>query len=190
VEALDSTGTFGLAGSEKLGVYGRLVFDPGLRDHPHPGRWPVQLLPNGELHEAWGGERDRIFGTVDRDGHDVKVTLIDCIWLSPTRYHANRLLPSGHLAADDTTFEQAIVRLRDLPAWVAQEAMTVEVDTALDETERRELRVHLDRPPTARAPFARGDLMISVGRGTTWTTSNSPFGSGSSSSWRMRCRRP
>jgi len=70
------------------------------------------------------------------------------------------LLLGGHFAADDAAFHQVIIRMRDLPAWVAQEALTVEVDTALDETERRELRVHLDRPPAVRAPFARGDLSL------------------------------
>ncbi len=44
-----------------------------------------ELRPNGELHEAWGGERDRIFGEIDRASHRVKVTLIDCLWLSPTQ---------------------------------------------------------------------------------------------------------
>jgi hypothetical protein len=32
--------------------------------------------------------------------------------------------------------------------------------TEMDEKERRELRVHLDRPPAVRAPFARGDLSL------------------------------
>jgi hypothetical protein len=57
-------------------------------------------------------------------------------------------------------FHQANIRLGDLPAWVAQEALTVDVDTVLDETERRDLRVRLDRPPAVRAPFERGEVSL------------------------------
>jgi hypothetical protein len=160
MEAVDATGSFWFPGSERLAVYGSLVFDPADGTNLTLVDALSELLPNGERREAWGGERDRIYGQIDHDGHHTKVTLIDCIWLSPTKYHANRLLLGGHFAADDTNFHQAIVRLRDLPAWVAQEALTVEVDTALDETERRELHVRLDRPPAVRAPFARGDLSL------------------------------
>jgi len=160
MEVLDATGSFWFPGSEGLAVYGSLVFDPadGSTLTLADGLW--ELLPNGERREAWGGERDRIYGQIDRGGHRVEVTLIDCIWLWRTKYHANRLLLGGHFAADDAKFHQANIRLRDLPAWVAQEALTVEVDTALDETERRELRVRLDRPPAVRAPFERGELSL------------------------------
>jgi hypothetical protein len=160
LEAVDATGRYWFPGSEGLAVYGRLVFDPADGTTLTLADGLSELLPNGEVHEAWGGTRSRIFGQLDHDGHDIKITLLDCIWLSPSSYHANRLLIGGHFAVEDTTFRQAIIRLRDLPAWVAQEALAVEVDTALDETERRELRVHLDRPPAVRAPFARGDLSL------------------------------
>jgi hypothetical protein len=160
VDALDATGSFWFPGSERVAIYGSLVFDPADGTTLTLADALSELLPNGERREAWGGERDRVYGQIDRGGHRIKVTLIDCIWLSPTKYHANRLLLGGHFAADDTNFHQAILRLRDLPAWVAQEALTVEVEAALDETERRELRVHLDRPPALRAPFARGDLSL------------------------------
>jgi hypothetical protein len=159
VEALDVTGSFWCPGSEEEAVYGSLVFDPVEGTTLRLADDLSETLPNGGRREAWGGECDRIYGEIDRGGHRVKVTLIDCIWLS-TRYHANRLLLGGHFAADDTNFHQAIIRLRDLPAWVAQEALTVEVNAALDETERRELRVRLDRPPAVRAPFARGELSL------------------------------
>lgn len=160
METLDATGSFWLPGSERAAVYGSLVFDPADGTTLTLADGLSEQLPNGERREAWGGERDRIYGQVDRGGHRVKVTLIDCIWLSPTKYHANRLLVGGHFAADDANFHQAVIRLRDLPAWVAQEALTIEVDAALDETERRELRVRLDRPPAVRAPFARGALSL------------------------------
>jgi hypothetical protein len=159
MEALDATGSFWFPGSEMLAVYGSLVFDPADGTTLTLADGLSELLPNGERREPWGGERERIYGQVDHDGHRVKVTLIDCIGLS-TKYHANRLLLGGHFAADDVNFHQAIIRLRDLPAWVAQEALTVEVDAALDETKRRELRVRLDRPPAVRAPFARGELSL------------------------------
>jgi hypothetical protein len=160
VEALDATGSFWFPGSERVAVYGSLVFDPADGTTLTLADRLSELLPNGELREAWGGERDRIYGQIDRGRHRVKVTLIDCIWLSRTKYYAHRLLLGGHFAADDAKFHQAIIRLRDLPAWVAQEALTVEVDAALDETERRELRVRLDWPPAVRASFARGNLSL------------------------------
>jgi hypothetical protein len=160
MEALDATGSFWFPGSEGVAVYGSLVFDPADGTTLTLTDGLSELLPNGERREARGGERDRIYGQIDRDGHRIKVTLIDCLRLLSTKYHANRLLLGGHFAADDVNFHQAIIRLRDLPAWVAQEALTVEVDAALDETERRQLRVRLDRPPAVRAPFARGELSL------------------------------
>jgi hypothetical protein len=163
MEALDATGSFWFPGSERVAVYGSLVFDPADGTTLTLADGLSELLPSGERREAWGGEPDRIYGQIDHDGRRVKVTLIDCIWLSATRYHANRLLVGGHFAAHDTTFTQAIIRLRDLPAWVAREALSVEVDAALDGTERRELRVRLERPPAVRAPFARGELSLDFG---------------------------
>jgi hypothetical protein len=160
MEALDATGSFWFPDSEEVALFGNLVFDPADGTTITLAGGLSELQPSGELHEAWGGERDRIFGEIDRGSHQVKVTLIDCLWLSPTKYYANRLLLGGHFTTDDTNFHQAIIRLRDLPAWVAREALTVDVDTALENTERRELRVHLDRPPAVSASFARGDLTL------------------------------
>jgi ApeA N-terminal domain 1 len=160
VESLDATGSFWFPGSEGVAVYGSLAFDPVDGTSLILTDGLSELLPNGEVREAWGGERDRVFGQIDHRGHRIKITLIDCIWLSQTKYYANLLLLHGHFAADDTNFRQAIIRLRDLPAWVAQEALTMGLDTALDEMERRELRVHLDRPPAVHSPFARGDLSL------------------------------
>jgi hypothetical protein len=160
MDALDAIGSFWYRGSEKVAVYGSLVFDPADGTTLTLAAGLSDMLPNGVRREAWGGERERIYGLIDRGGPRVEVTLIDCIQLSPTRYYAHRLLIGGHFAADDANFNQVIVRMGDLPAWVAQEALTVEVDAGLDETERRELRVHLDRPPAVRAPFGRGDLSL------------------------------
>lgn|GEM_PF-2649445 len=160
MEALDATGSFWFPGSERVALFGNLVFDPAGGTTLTLAGGLSELRPNGELHEAWGGQRDRIFGEIDCGSHSVKVTLIDCLWLSPTKYYANRLLLGGHFGTDDTSFHQAIIRLRDLPAWVAREALSVDVATALEETERRELRVRLDRPPAVSAPFARGDLTL------------------------------
>jgi hypothetical protein len=163
MEALDATGSFWFPGSEGLAVYGSLVFDPADGTTLTLTDGLSELLPNGERREASGGEHDRIYGHIDHGGHRIKVTLINCIRLLSTKYHANRLLLGGHFAGDDTNFTQAIIRLRDLPTWVAQEALTVEVDAALDETERRELRVRLDRPLVVRAPFALGELSLDFG---------------------------
>jgi hypothetical protein len=65
MEPLGATGSFWFPGSERVVVYGSLVFDPADGTTPHLGGWPVGTATNGERREAWGGERDRIYGQID-----------------------------------------------------------------------------------------------------------------------------
>src|SRR4051794_40423247 len=76
VETLDATGSFWFPDSEKVALFGNLVFDPADGTTITLAGGLSELRPNGELHEAWGGERVRIFGEIDRGSHRVKVTLI------------------------------------------------------------------------------------------------------------------
>ena len=118
------------------------------------------MLPEGGRKAAWGGMRDRIFGQIIHNGHDKEITLIDCVWLSPDKYHANALLSGGWFSTSDTKFELVAVRLDNLPAWIGEDPLAVEVDSSLGGVERRELEVILERPPAANASFSRGDLCL------------------------------
>lgn len=160
MEALNATGTFWFPDGESLAVYGSIVFDPIDGTILTPLKRMAEPIPDGGTRETWGGMLDRIFGRIQQGSHEVAVTLIDCIWLSSTTFRVNRLLVGGHFPIDDTTFHQAIIRLSDLPAWVAQDAINVDIDEALEGIERRELRVDLDRPPASTAPFHRGQLSL------------------------------
>ena len=146
MQAIDTIGSFWLPDSDDLAVYGRLVFDPIDGIILTTAEGIAEVLPAGGNRGLWGGTPDRIFGSIRQGGQQVAVTLIDSIWLSQTRYRVNRLLVGGRFTVDDTSFQQAVIRLSDLPAWVAQDALTVEVGDDLDGVERRELRVDLDRP--------------------------------------------
>ncbi|GIG61414.1 hypothetical protein Lfu02_57860 [Longispora fulva] len=160
MEIVEATGSFWLPGSDGAAVYGSLKFSPSEGTNLALLDGLGELGPGGEGTELLGGMRDRIFGRIRRGGHKVDVTLVDCIWLSPTEYYANRLLIGGHFPVDDTAFDEAIIRLQDLPAWVGQDGLTIQVDEALDAVERRELSVRFDRPPPVRADFARGQIVL------------------------------
>lgn len=118
-------------------------------------------MPNGEEHETEGGVGSRILGVIDHGNVREPVTLIDCRNASRKVYRPDAILIGGHFeTADQTVFESVIVRLRDAAAWVNREAITVEVDSAIDGVERRRLVCRLDVPEESQARFSRGELSL------------------------------
>jgi hypothetical protein len=60
----------------------------------------VDVIADGGQRESLGGMRERVFGVVDRDGHEVRVTLGDCLRLSEKwRGHRGRSRGTGHQPA-------------------------------------------------------------------------------------------
>lgn len=160
VEAKKVTGRFWLPGHEAVSQYGTLVFDTESGAQLELFDELVEQESETVNQSTWGEVRDRIFGAVLSGGKEIAVTLMDCIWLSPVKYSANALLWGGLFAVNDTSFETAIVRLHNLPQWVADDFISVEVDEAVDGVERRELRSLVERPASVGASFSAGELRL------------------------------
>lgn len=161
MQALDSAGEFWLPGPNGVREHGRLVFDPVEGITLTLAQPLVERMPNGEEHETEGGVRPRILGVIDHGNVREPVTLIDCRNASRKLYRPDAILIGGHFeTADQTVFESVIVRLRDAAPWVNREAITVEVDSAIDGVDRRRLVCRLDVPEESQARFSRGEISL------------------------------
>ncbi|GHJ46804.1 hypothetical protein Cs7R123_41460 [Catellatospora sp. TT07R-123] len=161
MQDLDVMGTFWLPNQERIAVFGRLTFNTKDGGIVHLADTLAEITDNHERHEKGGGTRSHVLGVLHKRSYDQPVTLLDCLWLSRTKYHAHMILIGAHFATDEeTVFESASIRFNDAGAWLGQDAISVEVDTALDGVERRELTARLDRPPRISTRFARGEVAL------------------------------
>jgi hypothetical protein len=161
MQPLDTTGTFWLPGPNHIKQHGRLVFDPKDGAKLYLADALAELAANGEMDEKDGGTRPRILGVVDEANYSRPVTLIDCGWMNRKKYFVNSILIGGHFEDDEqTVFESVIIRLRDAAPWANKNAITVEVDSAVEGVDRREMVCRLDRPAESKARFDRGEVKL------------------------------
>ncbi|MFC3992300.1 HEPN domain-containing protein [Actinoplanes siamensis] len=161
MQAFDSTGEFWLPSPHGVKRYGRLVFDPIEGATLTLADPLVERRANGEEYEKEGGQRSRIFGVIDHGGVSEPVTLIDSVQNNRRKYRPNFLLVGGHFETDEeTAFESVIVRLRDAAPWVNRKAITVEVDSAVEGMDRRQVVCRLDMPGENQARFSRGEITV------------------------------
>ncbi|WP_349880830.1 HEPN domain-containing protein [Micromonospora sp. HUAS YX12] len=158
---LEVTGSFWLPGHEQAKRHGRLVYDPKDGADLFLTEPLVEVRPDGVMVELGGATRDRIFGLIEEPSYGQPVTLIDCGWLHRKKFFVNSILVGGHFADDEqTVFESVIVRLRDAAPWVGKDAISVDVDLAVEGVDRREMVCRLDRPPASEARFSRGKVIV------------------------------
>ncbi|MFR9777308.1 HEPN domain-containing protein [Micromonospora sp. MS34] len=161
MQPLDVTGSFWLPGPGQVKRHGRLVFDPKDGATLFLSDALAEKRADGVMVEKGGGNPNRILGLIEEPNHRQPVTLIDCGWLNRTKYYANAILIGGHFEDDDqTAFESVIVRLRDAAPWVGKNAISVEVDSALEGVDRREVVCRLDRPAASEGRFTRGKVAL------------------------------
>ncbi|MEV6980420.1 HEPN domain-containing protein [Sphaerisporangium sp. NPDC051017] len=170
MEPLDLTGKFWFPGSDTAAQYGRLIFDFAEGSSLILANRLARITPDGVLEAAFGGIRERIFGVVSQEGREVEVTLINSVQLSWTGYTPNLVLTGGHFAVDDTFFEEAVIRFRDLPAWVSTGMLNVKVNSDPG-ADRRELEVQLERPQSQHASFTNGRISLDF----RWSHKIRPF---------------
>lgn len=158
---LEVTGSFWLPGHEQAKRHGRLVFDPKDGADLFLTEPLVEVRTDGVMVELGGATRDRIFGLIEEPSYGRPVTLIDCGWLHRKKFFVNGILVGGHFAGDEqTVFESVTVRLRDAAPWVGKDALSVDVDLAVEGVDRREMVCRLDRPPASEARFSRGKVIV------------------------------
>jgi len=161
MQALDSTGEFWLPGPHGVKQHGRLVFDPveGTRlelDGPL-----VERKPDGVQCEEGGEVRPRILGMIDYGNVRQPVTLMECRRIHRALYRLDSFLIGGHFQGDEEAeFEEVVVRLRDASPWINKDAIAVEVDSAIDGVDRRQLVCRLDVPESRHARFSRGEISL------------------------------
>ncbi len=152
---------FWIPGPHGVRQHGRLVFDPIEGTTLTLADPLVERMANGEEQENNGGVRARILGIIDYGNARQPVTLIDCVWANRRKYRPNSFLVGGHFESDDdSAFESVIVRLRDAAPWVNREALTVDVDSAIDAVDRRRMVCRLDLPEEPEARFLRGVVTV------------------------------
>ncbi|WP_199513134.1 HEPN domain-containing protein [Nucisporomicrobium flavum] len=157
MEPLDLLGHFWFPGQPKGGQYGRLTFDVVKGGSLDLNDDLGEFLPNGELHVAWGHSKRRILGTVDTPEGRKKVTLIDCGSGTASRWYVNALLIGDHFDSDsETCFDELILRLDCLPAWVNQDSIESDMVGPLDGIDRKEFELSLTRPPRSEAKDQEG----------------------------------
>ncbi|MEV0733312.1 HEPN domain-containing protein [Polymorphospora sp. NPDC050346] len=160
MKPLDATGKFWLPGTNSIERHGRLVFDPKDGAVLHLADALAERTADGAM-ERIGGRRSRIIGVIDEVSGSQPVTLVDCGWMHKKKYLVNAILIGGHFEDDDDTiFESVIVRLRDAAPWVNKDGIAVEVDSAIEGVDRREMICRLDRPVASEARFARGKVAL------------------------------
>ncbi|MEU8406125.1 HEPN domain-containing protein [Micromonospora sp. NPDC048842] len=161
MQPLDVMGSFWLPGHERIARYGRLVFNTKDGGTLHLSDALAEMADNGETTEKEGGKRNHVVGYIHEPNCMRPVTLLDCLWLSPTKYHAHMILIGAHFEREeDTVFDSVSVRFNDAAAWVGKDAISDDVDLAVGGVERRELVVRLDRPPSKAARFERGAVAL------------------------------